>query len=257
MESTAYSKYNNITHSKTLAVIIRSIFFWITISAFLIPYTITAYFLYPLPAKPRHIMLVSWANIFTILAKYMCKVKYVVYGYENLERLNKQQAIIASNHQSTWETMAFTYIFPPHVWILKRELLRIPFFGWAIRTLSPIAINRKERVNAAYQVVTQSFTRIKDGLWILVFPEGTRLNPGENKPYKTGVGHLGVNLKIPILPVSHNAGYIMPRSSFWLYPGTVTIIIDKPIYSKQNEKPEALTARLESIIKKNAAKLLH
>ncbi|MFN7093958.1 MAG: lysophospholipid acyltransferase family protein [Burkholderiales bacterium] len=182
------------------------------------------------------------------MAKHICKVNYVIEGKENLIA---GPAIIASNHQSTWETMAFNGIFPQHVWILKHELLRIPFFGWALGTLSPIAINRAQRAAALQQVLQQSVGRIAQGFWILVFPEGTRVAPGVTQPYKSGVSKMALSLQLPIIPVAHNAGRLMPRKSFFLHPGTITIKIGAPIYAQTNESPEELTERVRQVITAN------
>lgn len=233
---------------KTISVVLRSSIFWLIMGQFAIPYNLLAVTLYLLPVHIRHRIISSWAKVFTVLAKYLCKANYTIIGKENLIT---GPAIIASNHQSAWETLSFTTIFPQHVWILKRELLRMPFFGWTVATLSPIAIDRSRGAEAIHQILNQSVQRIKNGFWILVFPEGTRVAPNIIKPFKTGVSKVAQALNLPIIPVSHNAGYLMPRKSFWIYPGLITVVIDKPIYPKVNETIEALTERLESVIRHN------
>ena len=240
-------------NKKDFSVISRSCIFWFIMGVFAIPYNLLAATLYLMPVRVRHKILSSWGMIFTILAKYICKANYTIIGKENIV---SGPAIIASNHQSTWETMSFTLLFPQHVWILKRELLRVPFFGWAISTLSPIAINRTKGSEAIGQILSQSVQRIKDGFWILIFPEGTRVTPGAVKHFKTGVAKVSQALKLPVMPVAHNAGYIMPRQSFFIYPGMTTVVIDKPVYPATNETPEELTARIEAVIRKNLRPLL-
>jgi 1-acyl-sn-glycerol-3-phosphate acyltransferase len=232
----------------TLSSFLRSSLFWIVMVATIPFATVIAFSLLLIKVKTRHKILSQWGVLFAFLAKHICKVNYVIEGKENLIA---GPAIIASNHQSTWETMAFNGIFPQHVWILKHELLRIPFFGWALGTLSPIAINRAQRAAALQQVLQQSVDRIAQGFWILVFPEGTRVAPGVTQPYKSGVSKMALSLQLPIIPVAHNAGRLMPRKSFFLHPGTITIKIGPPIYAQTNESPEELTERVRQVITAN------
>ncbi len=241
-------------NKKTLSIIIRSSLLWITVGTIAIPYNLLALTLYILPVRARHKAITSWGWIFTALSKWLCGADYKIIGQENMI---KGPAIIASNHQSAWETMSFATLFPQHVWILKRELLKFPIFGWTVATLSPIAIDRSKGSEAIQQILSQGIERIKNGFWILAFPEGTRVVPGVIKPFKTGVAKLAQALNLPIIPVSHNAGYVMPRKSFLLYPGTITIVIDKPMYPNNNEAPEEFTDRIEKVIRGNLNPLLH
>jgi len=241
-------------NKKTLAVVVSSSILWAIMAFSAIMVSIATLFLMLVSVKTRHKWTIQWGVLFTFLAKHLCRVNYVVQGLDNLV---PGPAIIASNHQSTWETVAFLTIFPQHVWILKRELLRIPFFGWAMAAVSPIAINRSDRISAAKQVLQQSTDRVKKNFWILVFPEGTRVAPGIEKPYKYGVGKMGLSLRLPIIPVAHNAGYLMPKGSFFLYPGVVSVVIGQPIYVIDDETPEALTGRIRHAIVTNLKPLLH
>jgi 1-acyl-sn-glycerol-3-phosphate acyltransferase len=239
-------------NKKTFMVFLRSTTLWV-VSLGLIPvYMIMGYLLYVVNARLRHKVLSTWGLIFTALAKYVCGVKYVVSGQENLP---KEPAIIASNHQSTWETFGYVGILPQHIWILKRELIRLPFFGWTLQTASPIAIDRSNRTGATQQILRQGAKRLSQGFCILVFPEGTRVAPNIIKPFKAGVARMALALKTPVIPVANNAGHCMPRSSYMIYPGTVEVIIDKPIMATHDETPENLTARIEKVIRQNLAKM--
>ena len=160
------------------------------------------------------------------LLKKICRLNYVVQG---LNHLPKTPAIIFSNHQSTWETIAFLLIFPPQSWVLKHELLKIPLFGWCAALLEPIAINRKKRKSAMSQVIELGKKRLEAGRWVVIFPEGTRVNPRENVPYKKGGAVLAAKSGYPVVPVAHNAGHFWPRKGFLKYPGTITLIIGTPI----------------------------
>lgn len=244
-----------MTHKKTFNIVLRSTILWILMIFMTLLLSVSALILLPFPVKLRHKIVTQWGVIFTVLAKYICKVNYIVKGLENLP---KTSALIASNHQSLWETMSYNTIFPQHVWILKRELLKVPLFGWALASLMPIAINRSDPKAASQQVAEQSVARIKHGFWILVFPEGTRVKPGANAPYKTGISKIALTLNLPIIPVAHNAGYFVPKNSFCLYPGTIEVVIGKPIYPiNREESPEELTERVRKAIADNLRPLIH
>lgn len=239
-------------NKKTFMVFLRSTTLWTVVLALIPLYMVMGYLLYVVSARIRHKILSSWGLIFTFMAKYVCGVRYVVYGQENLPHV---PSIIASNHQSTWETFGYVGILPQHVWILKRELTRLPFFGWTLKTASPIAIDRKNRARATQQILRQGATRLAQGFWILVFPEGTRVAPNVIKPFKAGVARMALALNVPIVPVANNAGYCMPRSSYMIYPGTVKVIINKPIIAEHNEPPEILTNRIEQVVRQSLAKI--
>ena len=234
----------------TFSIMWRSALVWTIVGLSSVPYNLIAIAMMAFPVRMRHKVISSWSYLFTFCCHYIGKVSYTVVGKENLVNT---PAIIASNHQSMWETVSFAAIFPQHVWILKREVLKIPVFGWTVSTLSPIAINRSKGSASVQQILTQSAVRIKNGFWILAFPEGTRVVPGEKKPYKIGVARMATALNIPIIPVAHNAGYCVPRASHWLIPGEIKVIIGKPIYPQENEAPEELTLRIEKAITTNLA----
>jgi 1-acyl-sn-glycerol-3-phosphate acyltransferase len=139
---------------------------------------------------------------------------------------------------------------------MKKELLKIPFFGWTISTLSPIAINRKDRSGSMAQILLQGAKKIQQGFWIMLYPEGTRVAPGKNISFKLGAGRIATTLKLPIIPVSHNAWYILPKHSFCLYPGIVTIIIGQAIYPLEHDTPESITKQLEVIVQTNLNTIL-
>lgn len=229
----------------TLGVFFRSTTLWLIMSLLVIIYTVLIILMLPIKVRARHKIATSWAFLFTFLVKHICRVNYKVTG---LEHLIKGPAIIASNHQSTWETFAYPTIFPSHVWVLKRELFKIPFFGLALRCLAPIAIDRSKRSQAIKQVLTQGAQRIVSGFWILVFPEGTRVAPNIDAPYKNGLAKLALGLNLAIVPVAHNAGYCMPRRSFFIYPGTIEIKIGEAIYPSSNLSIEELTSEIKHSI---------
>ena len=227
-----------------LSVRIRSIILWTIMYPYSIIVFLIAVIVSPLPAKPRHKFITSWNWLFNFCARNICNVNYNGIGRENII---DGPAIIASNHQSVWETICFTQILPQHVWILKKSLLKIPFFGWALKISDPIGIDRSNGNNAMKEVLEQGLDRFKKGFWIMAFPEGTRLNPGERKKYKSGTARLAILLDTPILPVAHDAGRFFPHSGLWLYPGTVTVKICPAIY-RTSDDPAILTKQVEDCI---------
>ena len=238
----------------TLPIIFKSILTWSIVATIAMVYNVIAVLLIWAPVKTRHRIISSWASFYIFCTKYICGITYTVSGTENIIT---GPAIIASNHQSMWETSVFVNIFPQHIWILKRELLWFPIFGWTVSLAGPIAINRTKARSALQQMIKQATQRIHSGFWILVFPEGTRVPPGINKKYKNGVAKLAQALNLPIIPVAHNAGYVLPKSSFWLRPGKVTIIIDKVIYPHEYASPDQLTLHMQDVITRNLSRILH
>ena len=132
-------------------------------------------------------------------------------------------------HSSAWETIAQASIFPPQSWVLKRELMWIPLVGWAVHCLKPIAINRKAGAAAVTQVIEQGTQRLREGMWILIFPEGTRVAVGETRKYGVSGALLASTAGCKIVPVAHNAGYFWPRRGWVKKPGVIRVVIGPPI----------------------------
>jgi 1-acyl-sn-glycerol-3-phosphate acyltransferase len=170
------------------------------------------------------------------------------------DNIPKKPSIVLSNHQSAWETLAFQQIFPPQVWVLKKELLHIPFFGWGLAMTSPIAINRSLGRTALKQIVRQGKDRLKKGLWIVIFPEGTRIDPGKKGKYGIGGAWLATNTGVPVVPVAHNAGILWGKNSFIKFPGTITVSIGEPI-DPTGMKASELNTRVEEWIELEVARI--
>lgn len=179
-----------------------------------------------LPFPHRYRFLTAWGRFNVRTLRWFCGLRYRVLGRDNLP---DGAAVILSNHQSTWETLAFQEIFPPHVYVLKRELMRIPFFGWTMSLIGPIAIDRGSGRRAMQQMVTQGRDRLAKGRWVLLFPEGTRVAPGEQRPFKQGGAVLATETGYPVVPVAHNAGHFWPRKALVKRPGEVTVSIGPAI----------------------------
>lgn len=170
----------------------------------------------------------SWARSIFWLLERLCGLKFTV---EGRERIPEGNHIVMCNHSSAWETIAHFVIFPPQVWVLKRELLWIPFVGWGLKLLRPIAINRGEGHRAVNQVLEQGKSRLADGLWIIIFPEGTRVVAGQARKFGVSGALLAIAAGKLIVPFSHNAGAFWPRRGILKKPGTVRVVIGEPIPS--------------------------
>jgi len=182
---------------------------------------------FALPFPVRYRIITLWSQVTIGLAKHLCGIHYRVKGLENLPN---RPAVVLSKHQSAWETLAYQVILPPQVWVLKKELLRIPFFGWGLAMLNPIAIDRETGHSALKQVLDQGKDRLSRGFWVVVFPEGTRIKPGEKGKYNVGGAWLASHTDTPVVPVAHNAGEYWGKKAFLKHPGCITVSIGKPIY---------------------------
>lgn len=167
-----------------------------------------------------------------------------------LENLPKEPAIILSKHQSAWETVALQDLLPEHVYavfVLKRELLSLPFIGWGLSSLGMISIDRASGRAALEQVREQGADRLRRGFWVIVFPEGTRVAPGCTRRYKQGGAHLALHTGAKVVPVALNAGEYWPRNAFLKRPGRIIISIG-PVIEPQGLSEQEINARAEAWI---------
>ena len=192
------------------------------------PYAAIALLTFPLPPLTRNRIISGWSRMVLWLARVLCGIRWRVEGQEHLPR---RPAVILAKHQSAWETMAFQIIFPPQVYLLKRELLWLPFFGWGLALTSPIAIDRSRGTAALRRLVRLGRERLGRGFWVVVFPEGTRIPPGERRRYQPGGAMLAEHSGAPVVPVAHNAGLLWPRNALLKRQGTITVRIGPTIES--------------------------
>ncbi|HXC10573.1 MAG TPA: lysophospholipid acyltransferase family protein [Steroidobacteraceae bacterium] len=204
-----------------------------------------------LPYPAQFAIARSWARILFWVLERLCGLKYVV---EGRERIPSGNHIVMSNHTSAWETVAQFLIFPPQVWVLKRELLWIPFVGWGLKLLRPIAINRGEGHRAVNQVVDQGKARLADGLWIIIFPEGTRVVAGETRKFGVSGALLAIASGHSVVPLSHNAGTFWARRGFLKKPGTIRVVIGEPIESA-GKNPRELNEEVKQAIEAGLARI--
>jgi 1-acyl-sn-glycerol-3-phosphate acyltransferase len=212
----------------------RSALFWLGFMCATIVVGIAVILAYPFDSDLRLRIARNWGVVNLWLLKIICKLDYQVSGAENIGERN---AIVFAKHQSTWETIALHAIIPLGRWVFKRELMRIPLFGWALACTDPIAIDRAAGRAAVKQLVTRGTEKLKRGKWINLFPEGTRTAPGASSKYKMGGAILAVESGYPVIPVAHNAGEYWPRHSFIKWPGTIEVRIG-PYIESAGRKPD-------------------
>ena len=183
-----------------------------------------------------------WCAIISWLTKVFCRLTYVVEGIEHVDP--KQAVVFLSNHQSAWETLALRKILPAHSVVVKRELLYLPIWGWALLTLKTIVINRKNQRGALKALLKQGTRYLNEGLSVLIFPEGTRVAVDDVVKFNVGGAMLAQKAGYPVIPVAHNAGKYWPRYSFIKYPGVIKIKIG-PVIQTAGRKPADINAEAE------------
>jgi 1-acyl-sn-glycerol-3-phosphate acyltransferase len=207
-------------------IFLRSLIFLLVKAVMTIPFSLITLMTFPLPAMTRYRVISQWSWIVNWLARVIVGISYRVEGLENLP---SGPVVILSKHQSAWETIVFQQIFPPLSFVLKKNLLYIPFFGWGLALFSPIAIDRGAGREALKQIEAQGKARLKSGFCVLIFPEGTRVAPGESGKFQIGGAWLAVKAGVPVVPVAHNAGRCWPKNGFRKYPGEIVVKIGAPI----------------------------
>ena len=197
--------------------------------------------------KPLYWPTMFWLKIAIWGAKVICGVQYRVHGLQHLPGAADENAavVLAAKHQSTWETFAFPTFMPhPLAYVFKRELLYVPFFGWAMGRLDMIHIDRSKRAEAWNKVAAQGKRLAAEGIWVIMFPEGTRIPRGSQGVYKSGASRLAIASGVPIVPLAASSAKCWPRKSFLLRPGVVDVSIGKPI-SSTGRQPDELMREVE------------
>ena len=189
-----------------------------------------------MPLKIRILVIRVWMAYSLAILRIFCGLKYTVEGLENIP---ENGFIVMSKHASTWETIVIQRFFRPLVWVVKRELTWIPFFGWALKALDAIALNRGTGRRAINQLVRESQLHMDQGRILMLFPEGTRVLPLQHKPFKIGGAIVSQRTGYSVLPIAHNAGEFWPRHSWIKWPGTIRVVIGKPI-DHAGKKPEQI-----------------
>jgi 1-acyl-sn-glycerol-3-phosphate acyltransferase len=241
-----------------LAWALRSAVFVAWMAVTVVPWAILMLLLSIFVRGPRlYWPTMRWLRMAIWGARVFCGVRHRVQGMDNLPSAEQSTSavLLASKHQSTWETFAFpTLMSHPLAYVFKRELLYIPFFGWAMGRLDMIHIDRSKRTEAWAKVERQGRELFAQGVWVIMFPEGTRIDRGKAGTYKTGASRLAIAAGVPIVPIAVTAARCWPRKSFLLRPGIVDVSIGKPIPSV-GRQPEELMREVETWIEAEMRRL--
>ena len=228
-----------MTSNKPAYIVIwlRSLAFWIVFPVSLVLFATLLLLTVPFSLRTRWALVQRWVHFILWWLRVTCKLSHEVQGAEHI---TPEAGIVFAKHQSTWETIALQQIFPLQVWVAKRELMWIPFFGWGLALMKCIHIRRGSGKAAIKQLVTQGKARMEDGIWVVIFPEGTRIAAGKKGRYRIGGAVLAEQSGRSIVPVAHNAGEYWPRRSFIKRPGVIQVRIGKPISATGKSAQEIL-----------------
>ena len=204
-----------------------------------------------LPFERRYALVRVWSWVLLRVLKWTCRLDYRIEGAEHMPAGNH---IALWKHSSSWETIAMALVFPRQVWVLKRELTWIPAVGWGIRQMHAIAIDRKSRHSAVSQVVAQGRQRLAEGDWIIIFPEGTRMPPGQTRRYGVSGALLAAECGKFLVPVAHDAGRYWPRRGWRKRPGTIRVVIGPPV-SAAGRDPREVNQEVQAWIENTLAQL--
>jgi len=220
---------------------IRSTLYLVAMIGSAVFFALFAVLLFPFSFETRYRIISKWAQFNIWWLGVTCGLKYEVEGLENLP---KETPIVYAKHASTWETYALQAFLPPQTWVLKRELLRVPFFGWGLAMLKPVAIDRASGRKALKQLVQLGTQCLEEGRWLIIFPEGTRMPLGKQRRFGFGAAMLAEKSGHPILPIAHNAGQFWPRRSYLKKPGVIKVKIG-PVIETQGKKASQINEEAE------------
>lgn len=214
---------------KSIVIVIRSVLFFLVFAVAIVIHSSLCLLVLPLMPLRKRFQFAILLNRFVIWwFGLACGVRYRIEGLENLP--SNGTGVLVSNHQSEWETFYLQIVISPLCTVLKKELLLVPFFGWALALIKPIAIDRKARTGALKQIVQQGVEKLTQGFWVLIFPEGTRVNPGEKRRFSKTGALLAQKTGLPIVPIAHNAGELWPARGFVKHSGELRLVIGEPIH---------------------------
>ena len=224
---------------------LRSALFLLLIVVATVVWAIACFGFLLLPYRQRYYMITRWNVFVSLAARAVCGIRWEIKGLENLP---DAPVILLSKHQSAWETIFYCWLMPrPLIFVLKKELLYIPFFGWGLAMMRMIAIDRSKGRDAMAQVIQSGRRRLSDGQWVIMFPEGTRTPAGAQGKYKAGGTILAIGTQTPVVPIAMNSGDCWPRNAFIKKPGLITVSIGPPI-SPEGLSAAALMVKVENWI---------
>ena len=203
----------------------------------------------PFPLRLR--LAFGWGYTTIRLARLLVGIKWPLHG---LDKMPQGACVLMVNHQSTWETAFLPNLKLRQVWVLKKELMMLPFFGWALAVLRPVPIDRKQKRQAMQKVIAEGRQRIESGYSVILFPEGTRAPADAPLPFKLGAARLAAALGVPAVPIAHNAGQFWPKRGL-MHPGTVHVVVGEPI-DPHGKTPAEINAIAETWINDTRARLV-
>lgn len=207
-----------------LRSLIFQVYFFVSVSLF----ACAVFLSWPLSFGVRFALARTWARSMLWAGRVVCGLDYVIEGEENIPG---EPSVIMIKHSTVFEAYAQLAVFPPQTWVIKRELTWIPIFGWGVAAMKPIAIDRRAGHTAVSQVIEQGRARLREGIWVTIFPEGTRVQRGTVRKYGVSGAALASDVGCPVLPVAHNAGDLWPRRSLIKRPGLIRFCIGPAISS--------------------------
>ncbi len=232
-------------------IVLRSLLFLLLQALLTVVFAFAGMAAAPFSFNTRFRVITGWNRSVIWLARWVCGIRWRVTGLDNLPA---GPAIIMAKHQSAWETIAMPVLFPPLATVIKQELLKIPFFGWGMALLDPIALDRGAGRAALKHLEEQGRDRLARGLWVLLFPEGTRVLPGEIGKYNIGGAWLATRTGTEVVPVAVNAGHVWGRNALLKHPGLVTVSIG-PAIPAAGRKADAVNADVERWIEQEMQRL--
>ena len=229
---------------------LRSLVFYLGYALIMVQQSVASLLLWPLlPRAWIHRYTASACVLSVWWARVICGIRYEVVGIDNIP---DTPCVVLAKHQSAWETLFLQGYLQPASTVAKRELLRIPFFGWGMALMQPIVINRAQPVQALKEVIRQGVERLRAGYKVIIFPEGTRTLPGEQREYSAGGAMLAVRAKAPVLPVALNSGDCWPRGTLIKRPGLIRVVFG-PVLATEGESAKVVTERARSWIESEMA----
>jgi 1-acyl-sn-glycerol-3-phosphate acyltransferase len=231
---------------------IRAAVFYLGYSVLTLWFALSGVILFSLaPYRIRGRYMTGWNFCCVNWLRWTCGVKYQVIGKENLP---SRPYVALAKHQSQWETFFLQGLLFPVCFVLKQELLKVPVFGWGLKLMDPIAIDRDNPRLAMRQTQEQGLARLAEGNSVLIFPEGTRIPSGQTGKFARGGSNLAIEANAPVVPIAHNAGKCWPARQFIKHPGTVTVKIGEPITPSDNDSRE-ITRRVKEWIDAEVEKM--
>lgn len=231
--------------------LLRSLLFFCILLLFTPPYALLMLLCAPLPHRWRRYSAVPWVGVASWLIWHLLGIRYRVLGREHLPA---EPVVILAKHQSAWETIVLQKIFPLSLFVWKKELRHIPFFGWALAVIPMIAVDRNAGRQALKDLVAQGRERLGQGYSVIIFPEGTRMHPGEHGRFQIGGAHMAVRAGVPILPLALNSGEYWGRNAFFKRPGVVTVSLG-PLIETRGKKADEVNRQAEAWVAQEMARI--